>query len=163
MPSGRKPDLERRQSALKLRDRGWSLSAIARKYGVTKQAVWSLLNTRPQRSPARTVPCSSCAALIVSDGAVRHDIGSALCLDCLELHPNVSFAQRLRALRLAAGLSRTDLAVRSGIAPGSIRAYEDDSRRPHPRTLRRLAQLLGNELLPDTIPFRARTQLSGAS
>jgi transcriptional regulator with XRE-family HTH domain len=163
MPSGRKPDLERRQHALKLRDKGWSLSAIARKYGVTKQAVWSLLNTPTQRSRARTVPCSCCADLIVSDGAMRHDIGSALCLDCLELLPNPSFAQSLRALRLAAGLSRTDLAVRSGIAPGSIRAYEEDSRRPHARTLRRLAQFLGNQLLPATLPFPTRTRLSGAS
>jgi DNA-binding XRE family transcriptional regulator len=163
MPSGRKPDLERRQHALKLRDRGWSLSAIAHKYGVTKQAVWSLLNVRPQRTRTRTATCSCCGSLIVSDGAVSHDEGSALCLDCLELLPNVSFAQRLRSLRLAAGLSRTDLAVRSGISPGSIRAYEDESRRPHPRTLRQLAQFLGTSLLSDTLLFPTRTQLSGAS
>ncbi len=163
MPSGRKPNLERRRYVLKLRDQGWSFSAIAQKYGVTKQAVWSLLHARPQQARVRTLACSCCAGPIASEAAVHHDVGSVLCKTCLELLPNVSFAQRLRSLRLAAGLCRTELAIRSGIGAGSIRAYEDDARRPTSRTLRRLAEILGASLLSETLHFPARTELSGAS
>jgi transcriptional regulator with XRE-family HTH domain len=162
MPSGRKPDLERRRQVLHLRDKGLSLNDIARRFGVTKQAVWSLLNHRPQRTAARAVACSACGAMIVSPGALRRDASDALCLACLRERPAVSFALRLKALRLAAGLSRTELAARSGVAAGSLRAYEDGQRKPHQRSATRVARVLGEELL-GTRPRKPAKKFSDAS
>jgi transcriptional regulator with XRE-family HTH domain len=163
MPSGRKPNLERRRQVLKLRDRGLTLKEIAKRFGVSKQAVWSLLNSRPQRTAARAVPCTGCGAVIVSPGALRRDAISALCLGCLRLRPQATFAQRLKALRLAAGLSRTELAQRTGIAPGSLSAYEEALRKPQDRSAARLAHVLGEELLGGKTHKSAKKQLCDAS
>jgi transcriptional regulator with XRE-family HTH domain len=157
MPSGRKPDLERRRTARALRARGLTLHEIALRFGVTKQAVWSLLNDRPLRTAGRAVSCTGCGALILSPGALRRDAATALCLTCLRKRPDAPFAQRLKALRLASGLSRAELAERSEMAPGSLRAYEDGLRVPQDRTAGRLAAILGNDLLG------AKKQLSDAS
>ncbi|HEX5268967.1 MAG TPA: helix-turn-helix domain-containing protein [Gemmataceae bacterium] len=163
MPSGRKPNLERRRQVLRLRDRGLSLNDIARRFGVTKQAVWSLLNHRPQRTTSRAVPCSACGEMIVSPGALRRDADAALCLDCLRAQPGAPFALRLKALRLAAGLSRAELAQQSGVAPGSLRAYEDGRRKPHQRSATRVAAVLGEELLGAARRKGAKKQFSDAS
>jgi len=163
MPSGRKPDLDRRRQVLRMRDRGLTLSQIAGRFGVSKQAIWSLLNARPPRTATRAVPCSGCGTLILSPGALRRDADAALCLDCLRAWPEAPFAQRLKALRLAAGLSRTELAARSGLAPGSLRAYEDGVRRPHGRSVARLAGVLGEELLSSKARRTAKKRLSDAS
>jgi transcriptional regulator with XRE-family HTH domain len=163
MPSGRKPNLERRRQVVQLRDNGLSLAEIARRFGVTKQAVWSLLHQRAQRTAGRAVPCSACGAMIVSPGALRRDADGALCLSCLRARPGVSFALRLKALRLAAGLSRTELAERSGVGTGSLRAYEDGRRKPHRSSAIRVAQVLGEELIGAAPRKGARKRLSDAS
>jgi transcriptional regulator with XRE-family HTH domain len=163
MPSGRKPNLERRQQVLKLRDNGLTLKEIARRFGVTKQAVWSLLNSRPQRTTARAVPCTGCGARIVSPGALRRDAASALCLGCLRERPEATFAQRLKALRLAAGLSRTELAQRTGMAPASLSIYEEGRRKPQYRSATRLARVLGEELLGGKARKSAKKQFCDAS
>jgi transcriptional regulator with XRE-family HTH domain len=147
MPSGRKPNLQRRRHVLRLRGQGHSFTEIARRLGVTKQAVWSLLNARPRLTQARAVACTGCGQQIVSPGALRRDAGSALCLTCLDGRADVAFGPRLKALRLAAGLSQADLSKRSGIPPGSIRTYEDGSRSPRRRSIDRLARVLGHGLL----------------
>ena len=163
MPSGRKPDLDRRRQVLRMRDRGLTLSQIAGRFGVSKQAIWSLLNARPPRTATRAVPCSGCGTLILSPGALRRDADAALCLDCLRAWPEAPFAQRLKALRLAAGLSRTELAERSGVAPASLRAYEDGLRKPQGRSAARLARVLGDDLLAGSAREGARKQFSDAS
>jgi transcriptional regulator with XRE-family HTH domain len=148
MPSGRRPNLERRRQVLKLRDKGLTLSEIAKRFGVSKQAIWSLLNGRLLRTVGRAVPCTACGGIILSPGALRRDAATALCLRCLDARPEAPFAQRLKALRLAAGLSRAELAERSGLAPGSLRAYEDGHRKPQKRSATSLARVLGARLLP---------------
>ena len=147
MPSGRKPDLERRRNVLTLRDRGLTLHQIAQRFGVSKQAIWSLLNNRPHRREARAVACTGCGDMILSPGALRRDAATALCLTCLHARRDVPFAQRLKALRLAAGLSRSELAARADVAPGSLRAYEDGARMPQHRSAMRLAAVVGDDLL----------------
>jgi transcriptional regulator with XRE-family HTH domain len=147
MPSGRKPNLERRRQVVELRDQGLSLAAIARRFGVSKQAVWSLLKSRATRTAGRAVACSGCGTMIVSPGALRRDAGTALCLACLDARPEAPFGQRLKSLRLAAGLSRAELAERSGLSPPSLRGYEDGGRKPHPQSAARLTRVLGDGLL----------------
>ncbi len=156
MPSGRKPNLQRRRLVLKLRARGFTLSEIARRFDITKQAVWSLLNQRPRLTSARAVACTTCGAQIVSAGALPRDAETALCLDCLHKADDVSFAQRLKALRLAAGLSQADLAKRTRLAPGSLRAYEDGARQPRRATVGRLVRVFGAGLLGRDGAFAAR-------
>ncbi len=162
MPSGRKPNLERRRHVLKLRDRGLTLHEIALCFGVSKQAIWSLLHSRAQRHAARAVACCRCGATIRSPAALQRDEATALCLNCLQVRPEVSFAQRLQALRLAAGLSRAELAGRSGVAPGSLRAYEDGQRSPRYRSVLRLAAVLGNDLLDAMPELEAKAQFCDA-
>ncbi len=163
MPSGRKPNLERRRQVLKLRDRGLTLTEIAQRFGVTKQAVWSLLHNRPQRTATRAVPCSCCGTMILSPGALRRDAATALCLRCLRARPDAPFAQRLKALRLSAGLSRAELSARAGVAPGSLRAYEEGWRKPQDRSAARLADVLGEELLAGKPRKSPKKQLCDAS
>jgi transcriptional regulator with XRE-family HTH domain len=163
MPSGRKPNLKRRRQVALLRDSGLTLAEIARRLGVSKQAVWSLLNQRARRTASRAVPCCACGALIVSPGALRRDADAALCLPCLRARACVPFAIRLKALRLAAGLSRTQLSQRSGVAAGSLRAYEDGLRKPHARSATRVARVLGEELLGAAPRKSARRRFSDAS
>jgi transcriptional regulator with XRE-family HTH domain len=163
MPSGRKPNLERRRQVARLRDRGLTLDQIAGRFGVSKQAIWSLLHGRPLRTAARAVPCTGCGHMILSPGALRRDAATALCVSCLRARPDAPFGQRLKALRLAAGLSRTELAARSGVAPASLRAYEDDLRKPQGRSAARLARVLGDDLLAGTAREGARERFSDAS
>jgi transcriptional regulator with XRE-family HTH domain len=134
MPSGRKPNLQRRRQVLRLRAQGLSLREIAKRFGVTKQAIWSLLHTRPRIARVRTVACTRCGGQIVSPGVLRRDAATAICVHCLREQVDPPFGQRLQALRLAAGLAQAELSRLTRISPGSIRAYEQGQRRPQRRT-----------------------------
>ena len=58
--------------------------------------------------------------------------------------PDRSLAERLRALRVRAGLTQEELAERAGLTPHAISALERGTRtRPYPHTLRALADALG--------------------
>ncbi len=52
---------------------------------------------------------------------------------------------RIKDLRIARGLTAAELAERSGLGYGTVRRVEQSLVRPHPRTLRRLAEALGVE------------------
>jgi transcriptional regulator with XRE-family HTH domain len=163
MPSGRKPNLQRRRHVMRLRAQGLSLSEIARRFRISKQAVWSLLNHRPRLTSARAIPCSRCGGQIRSAGALPRDAESALCTTCLNQSPDSPFGQRLKSLRLAAGLSLTDLSRRTGLSPGSIRAYEEGLRMPRRATIGRLVRVVGGGLLSGTLSPVRRSCYSDAS
>lgn len=55
----------------------------------------------------------------------------------------MSFADRLRELRQAKGLSREQLSALSGLGKGTVRDYEQGLREPTLRTAFRLADALG--------------------
>jgi len=157
MVHGRKPNWERRQRILKLRERGLSLPEIGRRLGVTFQCVDRTLRKMADEWP-RSVPCAGCGEDIVSAGAVASDHGLALCLSCLAKRPNVPFGQRLRAVRLA-GLTRAELAARCGWNAGNIQEYEMNRSNPKWPAIVRLIRVLGIGLvalgfedLPDLPP-----------
>ena len=78
-----------------------------------------------------------------------------------------TFAGRLRALREAAGLTQEELAFRAGLSPHAVGALERGVRqRPHPHTVRSLADALGlpedeRAVLIAAVPKRSGTASSG--
>jgi transcriptional regulator with XRE-family HTH domain len=61
---------------------------------------------------------------------------------------NSSFPERLRVLRLTAGLSQLELAARAGVSGTLVSRYERGRRRPRAAKRATLAAVLGPGLLP---------------
>ena len=147
--SGPKPDEGRRRKMARLRARGLTLEEIGRRLGVTRACVCHALRKMRDPTPPRprSVPCSGCGEPIASPAAIPSDAGSALCLPCLAQTPDAPFGQRLKACRLAAGLSKADLAGRSGVPLGRLVAYEAGGIEPKWPTVAQLVRVLGPDLV----------------
>jgi transcriptional regulator with XRE-family HTH domain len=127
-----------------LREQGLSFRAIAGRLGVTAQAAHQLF--RYPRRPG--LKCRGYRTLVARDRDPARFPGGLYRRACLESKPNVAFAVRLRSLRLAAGLTRSDLAERCGVHPGTIGELERQGRkRPRRSTLERLVRVLGPEVV----------------
>lgn len=146
MASGRKPDTSRRAEMARLRAQGLTLVEIGRRFGVTRQCVRITLRAL-ERQRNYSVRCAGCGKDIPSAGALPSDADSALCLPCLKRHPEAAFADRLKAFRLAAGLTKAELAGRAGMTPAVLRNYERGVREPRWRHLVRLVRVLGPGLV----------------
>jgi transcriptional regulator with XRE-family HTH domain len=140
MTSGRKPNLERRREAARLRAEGLTLKESGSRLGVCRQGAVYLLG--PLREPP-AVACRRCGAALNSPGAASRDAGKALCLPCVGKCPEASFGERLKAFRLAAGLTQSELARKASVVPSMIHKYELKGHRPRPSALARLARALG--------------------
>jgi hypothetical protein len=103
-----------------------------------------------------SVPCCSCGREIVSPGALPGDKAKALCLPCLRDTPNATFGQRLKAYRLAAGLTQAELASRARINPKSIWNYESCDMEPREGNRSRLVKILGTGLAVPEEPLGAK-------
>jgi transcriptional regulator with XRE-family HTH domain len=146
MARGRKPNLKRRRKAAELRARGLTLVEVGRRMGCTKQAVHYLLGLRgPSPRPPKPVGCPACGADL-GPAPNPLDYAPAPCLPCLAQRPRTPLGQRLRAHRIARGLSRKALAEQAGVGASGITPMERGERRPRPRTLRKLAEALGVEV-----------------
>lgn len=141
MPQGRKPNVERVALVRRLRSAGWTWQAIGRRLGVSRQCAHCYLhpNYRPRHRQFR---CRACHATVDSVGATPRDDGRALCLPCLQRVPGTTFADALRSHRLAAGLSQSELARRSGVSCAGVCECESGQSRPRPQTLAKLAGVL---------------------
>jgi transcriptional regulator with XRE-family HTH domain len=141
----------RRQQAAELRARGLTLPEIARKMGCTKQAVHQLLGfNEPAPRPRKIVTCPA-RGTEVGTAQTTRDHAPAYCRPCLAEKPRLPLGERLRARRIAAGLSRAALAARSGVSAPGIARMELGAQRPWLVTLLKLAEALGvepGELLP---------------
>src|SRR5262245_37741555 len=127
-PNGSRPDWQRRQLVADLRGQGLSLEEIGQRLGVSRQAVSALIRYADLSAPSG-IPCTACGALIPTPAAWPQDRPGALCLPCLEQRPDAPFPQRLRAFRLAAGLTRADVAWLAGV--GEAHAQDAElGRRP---------------------------------
>jgi transcriptional regulator with XRE-family HTH domain len=147
MGSGRKPDPRRRAEIARLRARGLTLAEIGRRLGVTRQAVFDVLARRLQSPAEPVVGCAGCGSPIVSAGALPSDAGGALCLPCLACRPEAPLGARLKAFRLAAGLTKVELARRLGLTAAAVHQYEAGRREPRWRNLVPLIRVLGPGLL----------------
>jgi DNA-binding XRE family transcriptional regulator len=129
-----------------------TLMQIGARLGISHQRVQQLLAHRVRVSKALGVRCRECGAQLLPKGATGGTLGAALCLGCLAEHPGAGFPQRLRALRLAGGLTLGDLAQRSGLTSATIMLYEHGKRNPKPRSLAQLVRVLGPGLVPTEGP-----------
>jgi transcriptional regulator with XRE-family HTH domain len=141
MVRGREGNRERRRLASELRAQGWTLTAIGERLGISRQAVQQLLKTAARRR----VSCAGCGTAIVSAGVLPGDEGNTFCVACATGRPGIPLGQRLKAHRLAAGLTLSELARRAGMTPQRIAHYERELIRPTPVSAARLAQALGVE------------------
>jgi transcriptional regulator with XRE-family HTH domain len=134
---GRKPDPERRRRAAELRALGLSFAEVGRRLGVTRQGAQHLTRaaTRPEMAP-----CASCGADTPS--------GIGRCARCVVADPDSPLAERLRVLRLAAGLSQDELAARARVSRSTVFCYEHCRVRPRAGKVAALATVLGPGLLP---------------
>jgi transcriptional regulator with XRE-family HTH domain len=139
----------------RLRDQGLTLREIGRRLGVSKVAVCRMLRRIGHERPPAVFTCAGCRREVASPAALPADSGAALCLPCLRKRPGAPLAQRLRALRLAAGLTKKELARRAGLSRVVVRKYESWELSPRPASLTRLVGVLGPKLLP---PGRARAK-----
>jgi DNA-binding XRE family transcriptional regulator len=124
-----------------LREQGLTFVEIARRLGITPLAARRLVVLAAGRRPDDPHPCSACGA------ALSRNSGGGRCPTCVAADPAATFAERLRGLRQAGGLTRRALAVRAGMCAGTLAAYEQGRRRPEPLTLADLARVLGPGLL----------------
>ena len=146
--SGGSPDRRRQRQVARLRAQGLTLAEIGRRLGLSRQLVHHHLKAAGMAGPRRgTVRCCECGAAIASG---HHTIAynrEPLCLACLEEHPDVPFGRRLKACRLAAGLTAEQLAACSGVPAHAIRAVERGGCWPRWERLAKLIRALGPEVV----------------
>jgi hypothetical protein len=95
------------------------------------------------------VTCRECGRIIARGAGSIRTNGAAYCLTCLARHPQATFADRLKAHRLTAGLTLEALAARCGIRCQRLSAYERGAQEPAWGNLVRLVGALGPGLLPE--------------
>jgi transcriptional regulator with XRE-family HTH domain len=146
--SGRKHDPTRWRKAVELRARGLSLPQIGRRFGITHQGVRHILRRSGPAAALPSVRCCACAAPI-GDHSGGGDLGRVYCRACLSARPDAPLADRLRALRVAAGLTQAELARRAGASYRTIGHIECGTwQNPSWPSVRPLIEGLSVELVP---------------
>jgi DNA-binding XRE family transcriptional regulator len=155
---GRPPAEKRRREVAQLRSEGLILQQVGDRLGVTKQAVFSLLHyvgigTGLRR---RVILCGRCrnpvGPAVGSIGRFKHE-DELTCIACVAKDLHAPFRVRLRAARLAAGLTVAELAKRIGTEMSTLLYWELKGKHPKSELVRMLADALGVE---------ARTLLDGS-
>jgi transcriptional regulator with XRE-family HTH domain len=146
--SGREPDWHKQRQVSELRRKGLTLAEIGRRLGLSRQLVHHYLKAAGMAGRGcGTVRCCACAAVIMTGHhRLEHNLGP-LCLACLERRPDSPFGVRLKACRLAAGLTAEQLAARSGVSLRVIRSTEQRSPFPWWEWVARLVRALGADLV----------------
>jgi DNA-binding transcriptional regulator YiaG len=111
-------DLELQGQMFELRQQGMTFVEIARRMQASPQAVHHALKSFDR------LRCRLCQAELNQAGARTTDRGKVLCLACLATHPEATFAEHLRAYRIAAGLKRKELARLTKVSVARLTSYE---------------------------------------
>jgi transcriptional regulator with XRE-family HTH domain len=160
----RRMNVDKRRQAAELRAQGLTLREIGERLGVLPSAVSRWLRTSASGNPAPLpVRCCRCRSEIPEAPATSRIDPAALCLRCLTLHPETPFGQRLKAFRLAAGLTEAELARRSGVPQTSLSTFELRDREPCWSTLVKLVRVLGVGLMIIEDPAAAKANVKGAA
>jgi transcriptional regulator with XRE-family HTH domain len=145
----RSPYAKRRKQIAALRAKGLTFQAIGDMFGVTRQSVnWLYHGRKRTGSNSSYRPAAlRCRKCKVTIPRLAPSLRSApvLCLNCVKRYP-ASFGQRLRAFRIAAGLTVPKLAERAGLTGAAIGVIERDLHQPRPGTVAKLVAALGPEL-----------------
>jgi DNA-binding XRE family transcriptional regulator len=156
--SGGTPDRRRQRQVAELRAEGLTLAAIGRRLGLSRQLVHHHPREAGMAGPRRgTVGCCECAAVIATGHHTIEYHREPLCLTCLEKCPEVPFARRLKACRLAVGLTADRLAALVGVPAYAVRAWERGGCWPRWERLARLIRALG----PDSVMLGVVEQGAG--
>jgi transcriptional regulator with XRE-family HTH domain len=139
MVQGRKRDVARLRWIGELRARGWTFARIARKAGVSPQAIHHAVGASSRRH--LIARCRLCRKPFPTAGALQGDDLAISCPHCLAA--NAPFVERIRSYRLAAGLTRAELARKAGVCPTLLRQYEHGIASPRLDKLIRLIDVLG--------------------
>ncbi len=144
MPPGRPPDSQRRRQIAQLRAAGLTYMQIGKRLGISHQSVQQTLHVSGN---ARLVPvrCRKCGTVITRLRTVRDNNGPVYCLDCLPRE--ATFGQRLKARRLANGMTLMALGKKTGLGWNLLSKYERDDVEPKYRNLIKLIQVLGVALM----------------
>jgi transcriptional regulator with XRE-family HTH domain len=141
-PHGATPDHKRRQQITSLRAAGLTFRVIGERLGITRQTAYALSYRR--RVSRGEVHCKACDGPI---SASRDEKANrpVYCLACLAKRSEATFGERVKAYRVAAGLSRAELAKRAGVKKTLLDLYERSNASGDPRwsQVRRLALVLG--------------------
>lgn len=150
------PDHKRRRLIASLRAKGLTYAAIGKRLGVTHQSVFNIINGE-KRINARVVGCKECGEVIARGALANKTAQGVFCLSCLARHPQTPFRQRLRAYRVAAGMTRRELAQRAGVKVENVEYYEGTSSGgPQRSKVRPLVQVLGARILGLGVDERER-------
>jgi hypothetical protein len=98
----------------------------------------------PKGQSPKPVLCKACRARLADEGGQTER--GVLCLRCLAGRRDATFGDRLRACRVAAGLTRLELAERSGVPAGLVARYEISYTEPRVSQLQGIAHVLGPRL-----------------
>jgi transcriptional regulator with XRE-family HTH domain len=131
---------------------GLTFQEIGKLLGVSRQYVHRSLSG--PKAPLRlAIRCSACGADVPCPGPLARDV---LCLDCARKRAGTTFAQRLKAFRLAVGFTRTRLALRAELSRRTIFNSEQGRTLPTAATIGRLARALGttSNALVGSVPAR---------
>jgi hypothetical protein len=128
-----------------MRRRGFTTAEIARRVNLTRQGVEYVLGLHCIQA-SRTIRCRRCKDVIVATKHRDQLSGPVLCLECLGAQSDATFGQRLKAFRLAAGLSKRALSAQTGIPRHNLSKYEADEWVPLQKSMSRLVQILGAPL-----------------
>jgi DNA-binding XRE family transcriptional regulator len=143
---GRKPNLERRRRAVALYRRGFTMPEIGRRLRTSKQAVQAMLQAVGIDTGSAGAACAACRAPLSSRAAGQYG-ERVLCLACLDRLPRATLGQRLRAYRVAAELTRLELAERAGVSISVIGNCERGQHKPSWKSLGKLVKVLGVGLI----------------
>jgi DNA-binding XRE family transcriptional regulator len=127
MPRGKQPDEKLRQRIVKFRGLGLSFGLIAKRLKCSRQTVHEIWK-RTSGVDGSALHCQECRADILKDNGRTPgrwlNNGAVFCLDCLAKHPEATFGQRLKAHRLAAGMTLRDLSRKIGLGRTQLSRYE---------------------------------------
>jgi DNA-binding XRE family transcriptional regulator len=146
--SGARRDPARGRRVVELRRQGLTLAQIGRRLYMSRQLVHYYAAAAGLNGPRRgTVHCCDCQAVIATGHHTIEYNRRPLCLACLEKRPDAPFGRRLKACRLAAGLTVDRLAGLAGVPAHAIRVMERGGCWPRWERLVRLIRALGPELV----------------